>query len=86
MPGLKIKEINGFQVSAEDPDGDRLIYKLQGEPKGMSISSNGVLSYVGSEEEPGGQYSIVVIAEDPQKAQVQWKFSISLSAGSKAKK
>jgi hypothetical protein len=81
-----IKEINGFQVSAIDPDGDKLIYKLEGAPSGMAISSSGVLSYTGSEEEPGGQYTIGVIAEDPQKDQVKWQFSISLSAGSAAKK
>ena len=81
-----LKDINGFRVNATDPDGDSITYKLEGAPNGMSISPTGTLSYVGSEQEPGGNYTVSVIAEDPQKAQVRWQFAITLSAGSKAKK
>ena len=82
----EMKDINGFIVEAVDPDGDRVTYRLEGAPKGMSISPSGKLSYVGSKDEAGGTYTISVIAEDPDKLQVKWVFSISLSAGSAAGK
>jgi len=82
----KMRSFDGFIVKAEDPDGDRITYKLEGQPKGMKISSSGKLSYTGSKDEPGGAYNISVIAEDIDRAQVKWVFSISLSAGSDAPK
>jgi hypothetical protein len=82
----KMSSIDGFVVKAEDPDGDRITYKLEGQPKGMKISSSGKLSYVGSKDEPGGQYKTSVIAEDTDRAQVKYVFDITLSAGSGASK
>jgi len=81
-----IREVDGFTVKAIDADGDPIAYRLEGQPKGMTISNKGVMSYKGSTSEPGGKYSISVIAEDPEKASVQWSFSISLSPGSDALK
>ena len=77
-----ISQIDGYQVQATDPDGDPILYRLEGAPDGMSISEKGRISYTGSTEEKGGQYTVRVIAEDPEKANVQWSFSIVLSAGS----
>ena len=74
--------IDGYTVQAVDPDGDALTYRLEGAPKGMSISNQGRISYKGSTSEPGGDYTIRVIAEDPEKALVQWSFSIQLTSGS----
>jgi hypothetical protein len=79
-----IREIDGYTVKAIDPDGDSITYRLVGQPEGMSISSGGRLSYKGSETEKGGAYTIRVIAEDPDKALVQWSFGIQLSPGSGA--
>ena len=80
-----MKDLNGFVVEAVDPDRDKITYRLEGEPKGMTISPAGKLAYVGSKTEKGGAYTISVIAEDTEKAQVKWVFSISLSAGSAVK-
>jgi len=77
-----LKELDGYTVQAMDPDGDPLTYRLQGAPKGMTISNTGRISYKGSTTEPGGAYTIAVLAEDPAKAVVQWSFSIQLSPGS----
>ena len=81
-----LKQLDGYTVQAMDPDGDPLTYRLQGAPKGMTISNTGQISYKGSTTEPGGAYTIAVLAEDPQKAVVQWSFSIQLSPGSDVSK
>lgn len=81
-----VREIDGFTVKAFDPDGDYLQYRLEGQPQGMTISSTGELHYKGSTKEPGGKYDITVIAEDNERANVKWNFSISLTPGSDAKK
>ena len=81
-----LTKIDGYTVEAVDPDGDALTYRLTGAPEGMSISERGRISYSGSTTEPGGAYTITVIAEDTEKALVQWSFSIQLSPGSDAKK
>jgi hypothetical protein len=39
---------------AKDPDGDTLTWSLEGAPRGMSITPEGNVRYVGSEDEPGG--------------------------------
>lgn len=81
-----VREIDGFKVKAIDPDGDHIKYRLEGQPRGMTISIHGEIHYKGSTTEPGGQYNITVIAEDDENASVRWNFSISLTAGSDAKK
>ena len=44
--------------------------------------SVGVVKYEGSVDEPGGEYNIRLIAEDPDKAQAVWEFSVNISPGS----
>ncbi len=81
-----LRKIHGFKVEADDPDGDRLKYSLKGAPRGMTIDArSGVLSYEGSPDEPGGDYTVSVIAADPSKAQARWQFALSVSPGSTAK-
>ena len=77
---------NNLQMKAIDPDGDKLVYRLEGQPSGMTISSTGRLSYNGSKEEPGGQYRVKIIAEDIEKAAVHIELPIPIAAGSNAKK
>ena len=81
-----LTKIDGYSVDAIDPDGDPVTYRLQGAPNGMSISNDGTIAYKGSTTEPGGEYTITVIAEDSDKALVQWSFSIQLTPGSDVSK
>ena len=78
-----VRDINGFRLSVNDPDGDKVKYRIEGAPKGMAVdASQGVISYEGSVDEPGGEYNIRIIAEDPDKAKAVWEFSVNISAGS----
>lgn len=78
--------IDGYKVTAEDPDGDPLRYSLAGEPAGMTIDpASGVLHYVGSADEKGGDYQVTVRVLDDEKAFAEWKFGLSVSPGSKAR-
>ena len=81
-----LTKVDGYSVDAIDPDGDPVTYRLEGAPNGMSISNDGTIAYKGSTTEPGGEYTITVIAEDSDKALVQWSFSIQLTPGSDVSK
>ncbi len=88
-PG-RLTQIDGFKLEANDPDGDSLTWRLEGEPKGMSIRSSGkstgVLSYQGSTEEPGGAYQIKIIGDDGDGGTLEWSFGIEVTPGSAAPK
>ena len=81
-----LTKVDGYTVEAFDPDGDPVTYRLEGAPDGMIISNTGRIAYKGSTTEPGGDYTIRVIAEDSENALVQWSFSIQLSPGSDVSK
>lgn len=83
----QFKSIVGHSVRASDADGDVLTYRLEGAPKGMAIDpAQGLISYLGAADEPGGNYTVTIVAEDDDKASVKWSFSIEISAGSGSKK
>ena len=72
-----LTKVDGYTVEAIDPDGDPITYRLEGAPDGMTILTRGnvgTISYKGSTREPGGDYTVRVIAEDSDKALVQWSF------------
>ena len=74
-----IKQIDGHQVQAEDPDKEPIVYSLEGAPEGMSIDGEtGILSYKGSKTAKKGPYDIHVLATDPDGAFVKWSFSITV--------
>lgn len=78
-----VRQLDGFQLSVSDPDGDAVRFRIEDAPRGMSVdSSRGIISYQGSVDEPGGSYDIRIVAEDPDKAQAVWEFSVDVSAGS----
>lgn len=80
-------DLNGFTVSASDPDEDPINYRVAGAPSGLSIHpTKGAIKYEGTNDEPGGEYNISVFAEDPDKLFVKWDFSIQVTPGSNADK
>jgi len=80
-----LRSFDGFQVRGTDPDDDPLTYSLSGEPRGMTIDRlSGMLRYTGSVDEPGGDYTIRIIAEDPDQGQAIWEVSVAISPGSQA--
>ena len=76
------KTIDGFRLKVEDPDGDVLTYTLEDAPPGMSISSDGVLSYSGSTTGGGGSYSTRIVVSDPDGEAIVWPVDLSIEAGS----
>ena len=82
-----IGSLVGATIEAEDPDEDVITYKLRGAPNGMQIHpKTGVITYEGSKDEKGGNYRVRVIAEDPEKANVQWEVGLTISPGAAAVK
>ena len=61
--------------------------KLEGAPAGMTIdATTGTLRYVGSEDEPGGDYKVTVLADDGDGGFAKWQAGLTVTPGSKAAK
>jgi hypothetical protein len=79
------RQVDGFRVEAEDIDGDKLSFRLEGAPEGMGIDAGtGVMSYQGSEAAEAGDYKVQIIVEDGDDGSAKWAFGITVSAGSGA--
>ena len=82
-----VRKLDGLQLRADDPDGDKLTYTLTGAPAGMTIDKDrGVLKYSGTEDEKGGQYELEAKVDDGVGGTATWRFGINVSAGSAAAK
>ncbi len=78
-----VRDLDGFRLNVSDPDGDAITYRIEGAPKGMTVDpKEGVISYKGSVEEPGGDYDIRLLALDDEGGEAVWEFSVTVSAGS----
>ncbi len=78
-----LRSIEGYQVRAQDVDGDDLSWHLEGEPAGMTVDAgSGTLHYAGSEDAAAGAYNVQVIVEDPDGGSARWSFGITVEAGS----
>lgn len=82
----ELTRMDGFQMRATDADGDDLTWRVEGGPAGLSINTAGVLRYVGSQEEPGGDYVVKITAEDPAGAWARVEVPLHVSPGSAAAK
>lgn len=82
----ELTRLNAFQLRAQDPDGGPLTWSLSGGPAGLEISSGGMLSYAGSETEPGGSYTVQIRCEDEAGGWARVDVPITVSPGSKAPK
>ena len=75
----KATQVDGYIAQAEDPEGGILAYTLEGAPKGMSIDeTTGKLSYTPHPQAKKGIHEVVVKANDPEGAFVQWSFSMEV--------
>lgn len=66
------------KIKATDPDGDTLIYTLKQSPKGMTINSNGVITWEVSPHDKG-EHSIVVSVSDGSGGEVLVPFTTNIS-------
>lgn len=79
-----VSSLDGAQFRATDPDEDPITWRLEGEPRGMRIEPNGTVRYQGAAEEPGGSYTVAIIADDGDGGFSRLEFPINIQAGSKA--
>lgn len=82
-PGT-LTRLDGVQFRAEDPDGEGITWRIEGQPAGMRIEPNGVLRYQGTADEKGGTYTVKIIAEDPARDFVVLELPVTLTPGSAA--
>ncbi|MCK6525207.1 Ig domain-containing protein [Myxococcota bacterium] len=74
--------LDGLQIRAEDPDGDRLTYSVEGGPAGLTIDTAGVLHFQGSASDAGaGRFNAQVKIADSSGEFVALPVSLDLSAG-----
>lgn len=82
-----VSQIDGTKLEARDPDQELLTYTVSGGPAGLTVDGRtGVLRYVGSKDEPGGHYAIVVKVDDGDGGTAEWRLEADISPGSAAAK
>lgn len=80
----KMRALDGFKVSAKDADGDALSWRVEGAPRGLTVDPVGVLNYEGAEDEPGGDYEVVVVVDDNHGGFARLSFGVNIAPGRKA--
>ena len=60
-----VTRLDGFRLVAEDPDGDAITWSVEGGPAALTIDQRGVLRWQGSEDDPGGAFTVKIKATDP---------------------
>jgi len=77
-----VSTIDGLQMSAKDPDGDPLTWRLEGAPYGMTINPrSGEIAFKGSQVDQGGAFTVSVVVEDSEGASSTWRFSAEVKGG-----
>ena len=77
-----VSTIDGLQMSAKDPDGDALTWRLEGAPYGMTINPrSGVIAFKGSQVDQGGAFTVSVVVEDSEGSTATWRFSAEVKGG-----
>lgn len=85
VPRYGVDKIDGMQVKATDPDNDRLNFRLEEAPPGLTISSTGRISFKSSmEESEGGMFPTRIIAEDPDGEWSAWEMKLTLNPSKQA--
>ena len=81
-----VNAIDNLTLEVSDPDeADEITFRMTGAPQGMRIGeTSGTISYEGRVDEPGGDYTIQIVAEDGDGGEATWEFSISVQPGSQA--
>ena len=68
-----------YPVQAVDPDGDKLSYRLEEAPEGMSIDQMGKVSWNLAGIKPG-EYPVKITVEDTDGGKITQSFAINLGA------
>lgn len=66
-----------YQVTAVDPDDEKLIFRLEQAPPGMTINETGLIQW-STRELPAGDYAVTVAVEDPEGGKTTQQFSMTL--------
>lgn len=70
-----------YQVTAEDPDEDKVEFSLSSAPEGMTIDSEkGLITWQINEQQKEGKYDFEAIARDPEGAQSVQPVTLTLSS------
>jgi len=67
-----------YQVEAEDPDGQKLTYRLAEAPAGMTIGESGQVNWP-LNDVAAGTYPIKIAVEDPDGGKTTQEFSVTLA-------
>jgi hypothetical protein len=73
--------IDGFTIPASDADGDPLTFTLQDAPDGLTITTDGTLSFRGSKRQQAGHFDVKIVVTDTSDAAVTWPLTLDLEPG-----
>ncbi|MGD0962044.1 MAG: Ig domain-containing protein, partial [Methylomonas sp.] len=80
IPGLNLGGSYSYQVVANNNDGLPITYSLKGEPVGMQISANGLISWTPT---VSGAFKYTVIAADPNGVSAKQTVNVTVCAAGK---
>ncbi len=72
--------LNGLQLKASDPDGDKLRWSVEGGPPGISVQPNGRIRVRAVDLKEAFSGEVVFVAEDPQGARAELHIPVSVNA------
>jgi len=78
--------LNGIQLKASDPDGDKLRWSVQGGPPGISIQPNGRVRVRAMDLKEAFSGEVVFVAEDPDGARAELHIPVSVNAAEGARR
>ncbi len=77
-----VTSVDGLRMTAKDPDGDPLTWRLEGAPYGMTINPrSGEIAFKGAQVDQGGAFTVNVVVEDADGETATWRFSAEVKGG-----
>jgi hypothetical protein len=80
----ELRTLDGTRLSATDPDGDAVTFRMSGAPPGLTLDARGTLHFAGSETDAGGKFTLKIVADDGHGGSATLELPLTLNAGSKA--
>ena len=76
--------LQGVRLKAEDPDGDKLRWSVEGGPAGISIEPNGRIRVRSVDLNEAFSGEVVFVAEDPEGARAELHIPVAVNAATEA--
>lgn len=74
---IQVKQKLSLQLTVNDPDGDKLSFKLPYSPKGMSISRKGLIKFKPSAKQIGEHIVVIEVSDGDLKSRKRFNINVT---------